>query len=160
MPKDPAIEQRLQREFWIGSSAYGAWKMETKTPIVSYASLGAKNYSFETQDGERVLKSRGFDLASTAASEKINHEVMVDMLKKYLRGEEEKIVCPAFTMRIDRKTATVQNRSFQKSWSNSVFDKRVVMALNGLVEREPEAATVPFGLKSYEFEDCDKGDVF
>ena len=128
---------------------------------MNFASLGAKNYSFDTEDGQRELKVRGFDLASEASKEIINGEVMYRMLNKFLEGQKEEVRCKNFRMKIDRKRATVKNSHVEKRYSNSVFDKRIVMCeTNGMNDPHQNACTLPFGLKHYNFEDCKKEHVF
>ena len=151
---DPEVVSSLEKRFHIGSLAYCGYKHETSSAISTYASLGAKNYSYECVDGEKVVKSRGFSLRAVAASQKINHDVMKELLKSYLRGEISSVKCPAFTMVVNRKNATVKNRTIDKTYSNNVFDKRVVLP------NTSTACTLPFGLKHYEFIDCDKNNVF
>ena len=145
----------------MGSKAYGKYKLETSTPLVSFASLGAKNYSYDTEDGERELKVRGVDLAREASKEIINGEVMYRMLNKFLEGEKEEVKCKNFRMKIDRKKASVKNSHVEKKYSNSVFDKRIVMCrVTGIDDPHENACTLPFGLKHYNFTDCAKEDVF
>ena len=160
MPDDPAVWKRVEEEFGIGSTAYGRYKRETKSDITSFCSLGAKNYSFCTADGEEVVKSRGFDLASLIAKAKVNHEVMVDLLKKYLKKEEASVSCPSFRMTVDRRAATIRNTPFEKVYGNSCFDKRIVMSRSEeFVDTSDTAATLPFGLTTLNFVDCNRSDV-
>lgn len=110
-----------------------------------------------------MVKSRGFTLDSLVSKGVINHEVMMDMLLQYLNGVESKVKCTSFKMSVDRKKAMVKNGTVEKVYSNSVFDKRVVMALHPDIFEEvgdDTACTLPFGLRHYEFADCEKSSVF
>ena len=147
---NPDLIKKIDEEFSMGSPAYNAYKHECSTPITSFASLGAKNYSYETEGGEQVVKSRGFSLESLIAESRINHEIMKDLLVKYLKGEEAEVKCPTFKMIVNRQKATIRNSSVNKKYSNNVFDKRIVLT------ETSTACTLPFGLKSHDFSDCKK----
>ena len=131
----------------FNSRVYGGYKFETKKPISSFVSLGAKNYAFDTEDGERVVKSRGFTLNNVNASEKINHEAMVELLLLYVSGEESSVTCPTFRMNVNRKRASVKNAKMNKIYRNTNFDKRV------LLPETQTLSTAPFGCKHYNFAD-------
>ena len=150
MEDTPENWARLEREFSIGCSSYNSYKYESESPLKTFATLGAKNYSYETEEGKKVVKIRGFCLRTAVAESKINHEIMRELLLKYLKGEADSVTCPAFRMVVNRKTATVRNSSVVKKYANNLFDKRVV-----LPETET-AATVPFGLVHYNFTDMNR----
>lgn len=159
MLNDKNLITRLLKEFHIGSNAYGCYKLETKSRIVSFASLGAKNYSYDTRTGERCIKSRGFDLKSKKAKTIINHKKMKEMVLNFFKEEFDVVECKTFRMKIDRKKAKISNSSFDKKYSNSVFDKRYFFKENNNIQNT-NICTLPFGLKSYDFADCEKEDVF
>ena len=150
MEDTPEMLASLTKIFSLNSKVYNGYKFETDTPIVSYASLGAKNYSYTTEGGENVVKCRGFTLKAASAAKLINHEVMKELLQGYLGGEVKVVSCPSFKMVVDRKTASIKNSSVNKKYANNLFDKRIVL---------PETSTacsVPFGLVHYDFSDIDK----
>lgn len=152
MPAGEEAMRELGQGICFNSRVYGGYKFETETPISSFVSLGAKNYSFDTEGGERVVKSRGFTLNNVNASAKINKDVMTELLLLYVSGEEASVTCPTFRMNIDRKKATIKNARMNKTYRNTNFDKRVLLA-------ETETlCTVPFGCKHYRFADnkCDR----
>lgn len=130
---------------------------ETETPIVSFATLGAKNYSYTTEGGQSAVKARGFTLESKEARGSINHDSMKKLLKSFLEGEKDSLESTNFHMAIDRKTLSVRNTTIKKSYKNDVFDKRFVARMG---EENPAACTLPFGLKHANFADCDPEDVF
>lgn len=137
----------------MNSTKYNAYKDETATPIYSFASLGSKNYSYETQDGETVVKTRGFTLLSPSAKQTLNHGVMKEMLLKFLRGESEEVKSKNFHMKLDRKTQSIYSTTMTKRYTNRTFDKR--MLTEKILGRHTEnVVTLPFGLKHLNFADC------
>ena len=161
IPNDDASRECLHRKFWIGSTAYGAWKEETDSKIVSYCSLGSKNYSYTTSDGKTIVKTRGFNLSSLKAKELINPQTMAELLTKYVAGKEDVILCPTFSMRIDRQKAQIRSTTVNKRYTNQNMTKRLVMPLYGYVETNPCVCTLPFGLRTTDyFNDCHREDVF
>ena len=147
----------------MGSKVYNAYKHENSSPITSWASLGAKNYSYNTEKNERIVKCRGFDLSSNSAKEKINHEQMLEMLSAFISGKEITIECENFRMAIDRKSAEIRNSTIKKKYTNNVYDKRIIMKLGGHPDRQFKNSTIctlPFGLKNFNFNDCEQNNVF
>ena len=165
IPNNPELIKKMEQKFNFGSKAYNAYKYETKSSIKSFVSLGAKNYSYVTNDATPicVVKSRGFSLNSIAAKETITHEKMSSMLRDHLHDQYAEAKCRNFTMKINRKKATVFNSSTEKTYANDVYDNRIVMTehfqrVTGLTDNS--GGTLPFGLKHYNFADCDREAVF
>ena len=139
----------ISEAFNMGSKAYGAYKFETDSRIVRFATLGAKNYAYMTASGKIVVKVRGFVLTNKEAARAVNLDSMWDMLTKFARGERETVSATHFSMRIDRKRQEVRNTSVTKQYSNSVFDKRFIVD----PDEDECLSTAPFGIKSFDYAD-------
>lgn len=89
---------------------------------------------------------------------------MKELLEDYLRGVSRRDVkCTNFRMKIDRRKAQVSSSSVTKVYANDIFDKRVVINLHPELSDKVQnrnACTLPFGLRHYNFSDCDATDVF
>ena len=147
-PREERLKEQIRKELSIGEKFYGAYKLETNTKVVSFCTLGAKNYSLRQESGEETVKSRGFDLKSLQVQEKLNHNVMIEMLKDFLKNEEKAIKCKSFKMKIERKTPQVSSSYVEKTYKNNIFDKRVVDKNDSQY-----VCTFPFGLKHKRFAD-------
>ena len=147
-------KKQLEKQFSMGSKAYNAYKYETSAPIKSFVTLGAKNYSYVTHSGETSVKVRGFTLESKTAKGDINHEVMKDLLDKFVHKQIESTYTNTFRMKIDRKTQTVKNSTIKKKYSNNVFDKRNVIAPE--TKNNSTYLTLPFGLVHEDFADISR----
>ena len=145
--EDARLED-IKTAFNMDSLAYGAYKFETRTPIVRFATLGAKNYAFLTAGGESEVKVRGFVLSNAAAAALINLDSMWDMLEKFARQELDTVRAEHFTMRIDRKQQTIKNATMVKQYANNVFDKRYIVSSG-----DATLTTAPFGARHYNYDD-------
>ncbi len=149
----------------MGSPAYGAYKYEYDVKsILSYSSLGPKNYSLllellkenkKTKKWKKVLeevvKVRGFSLNSKKSKSKLNHIEMSKAIHSFLRNEACNIILDTFQMRPQRKRQTICNKIIQKVYRNSGFDKRMI--LEKRQENNPSIYSVPFGAKHLYFQD-------
>lgn len=140
----------MEKTFKMGSAAYGAYKYETASPIVSFVTLGPKNYSILCENGEEIVKVRGFCLRNKYALTKINHAEMKRLLSAWLMGNEEEIHCDSFTMRLDRHRQSVQNRVMTKKYKNNGFDKRYLHPEC----QEDTVRTIAFGTQNGDFDDA------
>ncbi len=150
----------LKTKFRLGSPAYGHYKMETKSPIATYASLGPKNYSYvttgEKENGdvvevEKVVKVRGLTLNNASALEVVNHGAMKELITGFLADNYRELESENFSMKVDRANLTVQNTVVKKKYHNRGFDKRWVC-------NNPDSyiTSYPFGIKHTEFADIPK----
>ena len=142
----------IEKELKMGSPAYLAYKYETDSPIISWTSLGAKNYSYVQQNGSSVVKCRGFTLQSPTAQAKLTHETMKEMLLQYLRSERHEVRVKNFTIKIHRQSATLTSSTVEKKYVNNDYDKRIIVE-GGAVGDNPTVCTYPFGLVHDDFSD-------
>ena len=128
-------------------------KVEHASPIVSFVTLGAKNYSYLEENGNAVTKVRGFTLKSQQQKDQLNLDTMTEMLKAWaIDGERKTIKTETSGMRPSKRTQTVKNYVSTKVYRNDTFNKRYVARLHNT----PNSyfTTVPFGCKSYDFVDA------
>ena len=145
--------QILKKEFMLNSKAYGAQKEEHSSPITSFVTLGAKNYSYVEENGKVVTKVRGFGLKPKVARESLNHGVMTEMLKSWvLDGEKRTVPVQVKGMRPNKRTQSVKNFTSTKVYRNDCFNKRYVAKFDG--KPDSHFTTVPFGCRSYNFVDA------
>lgn len=134
----------------MGSAAYGAYKFETESHIVLFATLGPKNYAIVTLDGSHIIKVRGFNVRNPYARELINYETMAKMLLEWVNNKKVVVACDSFTMRLDRHRQTVSNKIVVKKYSNDNFDKRFLNPDRvGIVNLD----TAPLGAKHGNYAD-------
>ena len=148
----------MESAFNIGSKVYGAYSYETEREIVSFATLGSKNYSLTTDDGQSVVKARGFTLKNAQAKKTLNHDVMCRLLAQHLDGVKESVRVENFNMKLCRKQFAIYNTRQIKEYRNDVFDKRFIPSAEQArawgMEEEKRVCTLPFGLKHLRFADC------
>ena len=153
LDKLPMVRER----FRINSSAYGAWKEETSTPIASFVSLGPKNYSLITRGRdeapkiakETVVKARGFTLRNAVAKEALNHKTMRTMLLDFLKNKTREVTIKSWRPKYDRNDQKLVSTVITKKYTNRTYDKRMVFP-----DRCGKyVATVPFGAKSLKYTD-------
>ncbi|XP_055340393.1 uncharacterized protein LOC129589579 [Paramacrobiotus metropolitanus] len=99
--------------------------------IVQFVSLGAKTYSYVTNDGDSVVKVKGFTI-NKRTSEQINFKTMLDMLSN------RKIVTVDYPDVLQRNKAsmTIRNVNMVKRFQVT-YDKRRIF--------DSEYNTVPYG---------------
>ena len=149
-PEDRDIEA-LKRKFHLGDVKYGAFKSETKEPIVRFASLGAKNYSYQTKDGKEIVKCRGISLNCESTQNELDHNKMYDMVCALADPEKEhpqEIFCDSFKMHCDRQDMSIENRIVRKRYGNDGFDKRIIN-----FDDVDNLITYPYGCKNLSFND-------
>ena len=155
VPKEalPLVRDR----FRIGSSAYGAWKAETATPLASFVSLGPKNYSLVSRGREEspkiaketLVKARGFTLGNAEAKKALNHVAMRSMLLDYLKGRRREVTIQSWRPCYKRRDQKLVSTEINKCYTNQTYDKRMVFPHSC----GRYVATVPFGAKSTKYTD-------
>ena len=128
-------------------------KEEHSSPIVSFVSMGAKNYSYVEESGLTTTKVRGFTLRPKQAQNALNHNSMAELLKSWVLDNEKKTISVKVSgMRPSKRSQTVKNYTSKKVYRNDTFNKRYVVKL----DNKPDSyfTTVPFGCKSYNFVDA------
>lgn len=146
--KNAAVWKQIEETFNIGSKVYGAYKIETKSPISQYCSLGAKNYAITTTDGEETVKVRGFTLKDDNVKKIINHTSMRDILRDWVEKETRRTLkVTTKGMKPNRKRQTVKNYIGTKNYRNDTYDKRWVL------KDDPNMTTLPFGIRSMSFQE-------
>ncbi len=171
---DPKV---LDEAFSLGSLAYGAYKYEHKTKIISavlagistevslfFADLfftffiflflflkGPKNYSLKQECGKEIVKVRGFTITCEEASKVINHETMKKHLLAWIDNPDERktLETSSLTFKPDRKKQTVHSNVVIKRYANDNFNKRWRPENCD----DPSVPTYPFGTKSADFID-------
>jgi len=129
--------------FSVGSPAYGYYKRETEGKVVSFASLGCKNYAYKTDAGESCVKIRGFQLQNEVASKMLSPETVKDMTQSLLRRERKKVRTEHFQIKADKKKGEVRNFYYDKFYANDTFNKRY------LNEALDFGTSAPYGAKHY-----------
>ncbi len=146
--------EALDSRLGFGSKAYGKYKFETEGKMESFASLGAKNYSYITETGESALKCRGFSVHDENTKRLLSHETMKSMILGFSRGESMSLSVEGRRISCDRLSRKVVNVQTTKKYSNHVFDKRWLHRnTNG--ECDSVLTTLPFGMRDLEMTDCD-----
>ena len=143
------VGEKVRLLFRTDSPAYGDWKSETTSPIISFVALGPKNYSYTTADGETVVKCRGFTLNNMAALKNISPRSMRQMLLDHLAGEKKTLPVKSFNIRVNRRQQKVFSRIYDKLYCNDIFDKRVLLPS----ESDEYVETIPFGAKHIRYAD-------
>lgn len=106
-----------------------------------FISGGPKNYSYETDDGEYHTKIKGFTLNYEATqSGALNHLSMIDMIDKYMKGQETSIVVNYNMIKRNKKTKELVSYSMDKRYGFS-YDKRHICP----VDEYGDVDTLPFG---------------
>ncbi len=148
----PDRKSEAEKILATNSAAYGDYKYETREEIVSYCSLGPKNYSFALASGEQVVKVRGFTLRSTYMKNLIGHESMRDMVLSWHK-DRRKITLSGVSdqMKFDKTKQTVTSVLVGKTYRNDTFDKRFI---SDDERAGKNLVTLPFGLKHCHFADC------
>jgi hypothetical protein len=149
MPRDEVTQFEVETR--LDSPVYGLYKKETKGDILSFCSLGCKNYSIVTDAGERIIKVRGFSLSGDQTRQLLTPEKMKAMTEAFLRKEASEEVAHQFSMKVDRHRCTVTNKVLQKKYSNQTFDKRFISDRD--LETNPFAETIPFGARHTNYSD-------
>ncbi|XP_055351662.1 uncharacterized protein LOC129597973 [Paramacrobiotus metropolitanus] len=99
--------------------------------IVQFVSLGAKTYAYVTNDGESVVKVKGFTI-NGRTSEQINFKVMLDMLANRSIVD---VNYPDILQR-DKSKMTIRNTNMVKRFQVT-YDKRRIL--------DDQYNTVPYG---------------
>jgi hypothetical protein len=106
-----------------------------------FISGGPKNYSYETDDGEYHTKIKGFTLNYEATQKgALNHLSMVDMIDKYMNGQETNIVVNYNMIKRNKKTKELVSYKMDKRYGFS-YDKRHICPVN----EYGDVDTLPFG---------------
>jgi DNA polymerase elongation subunit (family B) len=146
----------FEAETRLDSPSYGFYKKETQGDIVSFCSLGCKNYSIITDVGERIIKVRGFSLSGDQTRQLLTPEKMKAMTESFLKKEQMEEVAHQFSMKVDRHACTVTNRVLEKKYSNHTFDKRFILDYD--LESNPFAETIAFGARHTRYRDIPRGE--
>ena len=125
--------------------AYGEFKYEIDDEIVTFYSLGPKNYCIVTRDKnghiQQTVKARGFYLKNAWSSHEVNDQTFKDHLKKYLLDEtSSKVIVPQFHIRCEKKTKKIFSELSMKVFANDTYNKRV--SFKGA---RANSFTLPFG---------------
>ena len=143
------VKEEIIAGLKLGSAAYGAYKFETKTPLIKFVALGPKNYAYETQDGETTVKTRGFTLSNAAALNEVNLPAMQAMLTDHLRGLKSVKAVRGKNIRVKRSTHTVHTVNTTKTYRNDIFDKRNLDTRSDGRRFE----TIPWGAANDDYQD-------
>jgi hypothetical protein len=143
--------EAFAKDFKLGSPSYGFYKEETVGDIISYCSLGCKNYSLVTDADEHIVKVRGFSLSGKHARDLLTAKTIREMTEAFLKRELREQTTEQFSMRINRQRCTVTNAVLKKKYTNKTFDKRFVIVSD--LEQNPHGETVPFGAKHTNYSD-------
>jgi hypothetical protein len=149
LPRDESSQFEMETQ--LDSPSYGFYKKETTGDILSFCSLGCKNYSIITDAGERIIKVRGFSLSGNQARQLLTPEKMRAMTESFLDQEAIQEVTQQFSMKIDRHRCAVTNRVLEKKYSNQTFDKRFILDRD--LVNNPFAETIPFGARHIHYTD-------
>lgn len=104
------------------------------------------------QDGEEVVKVRGFTLRNKQALDALNNDTMTELLQSWLEGRSEEVRTLNFSMKLNRAELSVKNSALAKRYRNDNFDKRYVPRID-VSRDDPFVTTYPFGCKHAEFDD-------
>jgi len=116
----PDLVEKLQ----INSPSYGYYKEEVKSDIISFFSLGCKNYAISTADpSESILKVRGFTLKH---QEFLTSKDMHQMIEEFLQDKKSSKTHCQFQMKLNRATGSVRSSEVEKKYANDTFDKRFI----------------------------------
>ena len=94
--------------------------------ITSFASGGPKNYTYRTKQGKTDTKIRGITL-DYAATGKINHDVIRELVHLYTDGDTEAKVTVDMPLKItrDKKEKNIVTKKMKKDY-RVVYNKRVI----------------------------------
>ena len=134
----------IRQAFEVGQVYYGAYKEETATPIVQYASISPKNYSYVTEDGEQSVKIRGFRLGQERTKRILNSANMRSLLLDALDGKQRSLVTETNQFRLNLKKQTVTTTTLRKEYRNyGIVPKRWLPPDRNDVDQF--VTTIPFG---------------
>ena len=106
-----------------------------------FISGGPKNYSYETDDGEYHTKIKGFTLNYEATRDgALNHNTMIDLVDKYMNGEETNVEVKYNMISRNKKTKELVSYVMNKKYGFS-YDKRHICPLDD----DGNIDTLPFG---------------
>ncbi len=133
------------------SNAYRAFKYELEGNIISFKSLGPKNYAITVQDEndptkvEQIVKVRGFSLKSTHASQALTGSLMSEYIDEMLKDNVKKQPINQFRLCIDKKSRKIFTNIFLKQYTNQNSCKKRVVIKNA---SPPVYETLPYGSTS------------
>ena len=116
--------------------------------IKNFYSLGPKNYSITYTDRDNnlknIVKTRGFFWKKNSKKDKINEECYGEFVTALLEhNEEKKKIVPQFSISIEKKTNKLFSKLNSKTFSNNVYNKRVLYKKGN--EKEYLIYSLPYG---------------
>ena len=112
---------------------------------------GAKNYAIDAEGGKKICKVRGFTLKSRKAKENLNLEKMAQLQEKWVKGEDDSITASTSSMKVDRLSQTIVNRTLVKKYTNHHVSNKRPLRPDG--KWGSRLQTVPYGCKGPAFVD-------
>ena len=129
------------------SNSCGHFKnMVENSEIISFFTLGPRNYSMLYKDKDEkiksILKVKGL-VKHSAMRELINHQVFEDFLDSSFESELKSIIIPQLKFCLDKKTKKFCHKFQNFSFRNKLYLKRFV--LSDCMTSNPRIETFPFG---------------
>ena len=121
----------------------GEWtdELEGCKMVGVFISGGPKNYSYETDDGDYHTKIKGFTLNYEATQDgALNHLSMIDLVDKYMNGEDTNIEVRYNMISRNKKTKDLVSYVMNKRYGFS-YDKRHICP----IDEYGNIDTLPFG---------------
>ena len=115
----------------IDSSVFGKYKNEVDGDILTYYSLGPKNYCLRTKTKkgvETTVKCRGFHLVSENAKKEINIDTYEEFVNALTKENEALVkLVPQFKITYSKKTMALFSELQLKAFCSHVFNKRIIV---------------------------------
>ena len=144
----------------ICDATFGEFKFELpEYSIRNFYSLGPKNYSITYLDRDNTqknaIKTRGFFWKKNAEKDRIDESCYQEFLTALLEeNEEKKRLIPQFNINIEKKTAKLFSNLNLKTFSNNVYNKRVLYKKG--VRNEYLVYSLPYGYDKRILEEAKK----
>ena len=113
-------------------NAYGEFKHEVDGEILSFYSLGPKNYCLTVKQNEKeelthTVKARGFYLKSGWSLQEVNVNTFRTFIDSLLQDGENSLVkyVPQFQIRTNKNTRQLSSVLYFKQFRNDTYNKRV-----------------------------------
>ena len=140
-----SLNNKIEIPFEL-SEIVGHFKSEIQGQILSFYSLGPKNYTitFQAEDSQEIStisRIRGLSLNNSLNNVSFNDEIFQNYVKEFVNKKSKQISVKQFRKRANFKKLKISSKLEEITFSNSLSQRRVIN-LNS-----SNLSSVPFGYK-------------